>query len=549
MRAGSFLVDLLVVLAIFATYAATPPPDVNEAHYLTKAKHYWDRSFAPGDLFLDSSHAHLAFYFSFGWIAQWVDLDSFAWIGRILVWCGLACAWTDLMRAVTGRFGAAPLAALVWLTVLHFGHLSGEWVVGGLEAKSVAFIFVFAGLGRFVRGNFFACWIWWGLAACFHVLVGGWTIVAALLALLFRWRREPAHGNHYDWRLLLGLVLGALVSLLGVLPMLGLEQGVPAEQLAAAHRAYVYERLPHHLVFSSFHPHRMAAFLSVLVLWLVRLGTTRRDVALGRLDALALGTLPLLITGVLIDQIARSSGDWNWGAAWLRYYWFRAADVFVTLTMALGWIAPWLSLWQSPLRRDTTLLSTAVASAAALLIGYTAAVWEQHGDGRPRADQQSLPRDTNLADTWRIYDDWRRLGEWVSQHLPADAIVLTPRDQQTFKWYAQRAEVVSWKDVPQDAVGLIEWSARFQDVHQAAATANAERGTDLGLLVTTDDALTRLAQRYRATYCIVPRYQLYLREQYGFPARFARVYPRNENLSSWYVILKVGPEELDSPAN
>jgi hypothetical protein len=57
-------------------------------------------------------------------------------------------------------------------------------------------------------------------------------------------------------------------------------------------------------------------------------------------------------------------------------------------------------------------------------------------------------------------EHWREACLWVSDNLPAGSVCLTPVRQQTFKWYAQRAEVVTWKDVPQDATGLHEWWRR-----------------------------------------------------------------------------------------
>jgi hypothetical protein len=37
-----------------------------------------------------------------------------------------------------------------------------------------------------------------------------------------------------------------------------------------------------------------------------------------------------------------------------------------------------------------------------------------------------------------------------------------PLDGRAFKWYAQRAEYVSYKDCPQDASGIVEWNRRLQ---------------------------------------------------------------------------------------
>ena len=44
------------------------PPDVNEAHYLAKAKHFWQPDWCPADFFLNSPDAHTPFYVVFGWV-------------------------------------------------------------------------------------------------------------------------------------------------------------------------------------------------------------------------------------------------------------------------------------------------------------------------------------------------------------------------------------------------------------------------------------------------------------------------------------------------
>ena len=46
----------------------------------------------------------------------------------------------------------------------------------------------------------------------------------------------------------------------------------------------------------------------------------------------------------------------------------------------------------------------------------------------------------------------------------ADALFLTPRMSQTFRWYASRGEVVNWKDIPQDAKGIVEWWRRLGEI-------------------------------------------------------------------------------------
>ena len=52
------------------------------------------------------------------------------------------------------------------------------------ESKVIAYVFLFLGLAMLARNRW--CWVWpmLGIASGFHVLVGGWAVVAASLSWL-----------------------------------------------------------------------------------------------------------------------------------------------------------------------------------------------------------------------------------------------------------------------------------------------------------------------------------------------------------------------------
>src|SRR4029079_19192961 len=96
-----------------------------------------------------------------------------------------------------------------------------------------------------------------------------------------------------------------------------------------------------------------------------------------------------------------------------------------------------------------TLLVVAAADVASVVV-------EQRLDPRPGAVAQAFPaNELPVAERIRRWNEWREMCEWVSRNTPSDALFLTPRNQQTFKWDANRAEVVSGKDFPQDAAGIV----------------------------------------------------------------------------------------------
>ena len=58
--------------------------------------------------------------------------------------------------------------------------------------------------------------------------------------------------------------------------------------------------------------------------------------------------------------------------------------------------------------------------------------------------------------------DWLDVCRWIERNTPPNALILTPTQESwAFKWYAQRAEFVNYKDCPQDGPGIIEWNKRL----------------------------------------------------------------------------------------
>ncbi len=146
------LAELALIVLLCFCYAGSPPPGVNEPHYLGKAKHHWDPSWCAGDFFFESADAHGVFYWTFGWTTQFLTLPAAAWIGRLAVWSLFALAWRMFIHGLTAIPWMSALSAGVYLALVRYCHMSGEWVIGGVEAKGFAYALVFLGLSALVRG-------------------------------------------------------------------------------------------------------------------------------------------------------------------------------------------------------------------------------------------------------------------------------------------------------------------------------------------------------------------------------------------------------------
>lgn len=545
---GAWLERLLILL-LFYLRSGWPPPEVNEAHYLAKARHYWDPQWCQFDFFLNSADAHEVFYWTFGWVAAVAGLPAAAWIGRLVTWVLLAWTWQRLSFALVPARFAAVLSAATMIVLTTYGHMAGEWIVGGVEAKGFAFVLVFLGLEKLVHGRWHFVWPLLGAAAAFHVLVGGWSVIAAMIAWAIRRDDRPTLV-----RSLPSLAAGFVLSLPGLVPVLLLNRGTPAEIVAEANLIYVFERLPHHLVFHEF-PWLWIARHALLIVVLVFLA--RRVAPLwaspvtsaaraSRLHAFVVGAIVLSLCGIAIDQIGVAllrlwpdSVRLEAGlASLLRFYWFRLADVMVPCGVALLLLVA-IERWRilRPDRARWALIALLLGTCLPLAI----ANFQRQQRPVPGAVLQSYyPQRYELP--WDQFEqefhDWQRVCVWIQAETPADAIFLTPRAQQTFKWYAQRAEVVSVKDVPQDAQGIVAWRARIRDVYRPMVS-------QFGFAVLPDEEIIALANRYDASYVIVET------RKYASRPGLTRVYPPPDEENDSYAVYRIPPSQppsADAPA-
>jgi len=441
--------EVALVFLVFALEGASPVPAVNEAHYLGKAIHYWNPDWISEDFFLDSHDTHSVFYITFGWLSLWLSPTTLAWVGRIVTWLLLAWAWRRLSFAVVPRAWWSVLTAALFVWLGAACAMAGEWVVGGVEAKGFAYVAVFLGLESLVRGRWNSAWLLLGLAALFHVLVGGWSVAAAALAWCFLGGDRPPLRSMGP-----GLVGGFLLALPSLILSLELTWNADPAVVEQANQIYVFHRLYHHLNPAQFAPSVVLHFAVLMFVWVAIRWATPPEAPAWRMHAFVAGAVAICMAGI---AIAYATVPWpKLAAALLRLYWFRLADVAVPLGVALGGPALLARVEAKAARRRLAL-----ATMVGLML---VAAWHV-GQCAVRRVRPSPPGAYNLA--WGQFPPWRDACEWIAQsgQIPPDARFLTPRLNQTFRWYAQRSEVATWKDIPQDAVSIVQWWQRLRILH------------------------------------------------------------------------------------
>ena len=114
-------------------------------------------------------------------MTRWFSLETTAIVGRLVGLLILAAGWTALVSALVPGRWPALWAGWIFLALSAVGSLSGEWLVGGIEAKVVAYGLLFAAIAAGINGQ--ASGQGWqilvagalaGLAVSFHPVVGIW---------------------------------------------------------------------------------------------------------------------------------------------------------------------------------------------------------------------------------------------------------------------------------------------------------------------------------------------------------------------------------------
>lgn len=555
-------------------YAGDAAPGVNEAHYFVKAKNFWQPDWCANDLFASSGKAHATYYWWFGWPTRFLSLNVTAWIGRLVGWSLLAAGLLRLTQAMRMPPMSSVWVMVLWILGIQHGNLAGEWVIGGIEAKVPAYGLVLFGLAEIVQRRWSRGWVWLGAAAGFHVLTGGWSVVAAAIAFWLtergpkRWRisqsiaddrssgQETATGDDVRPAFFSrGLFLGGALSLFGLIPAAAMSWGATdAEQISAA-RIYAYFRISHHLMPAAFHFDWYVRHSILTIGCLISLAFAWRQMPIAVIERakdsepetliaeqaiafrilgwFAIGAMTISLAGLLIGLLPSIYPDQ--AAKLLRFYWFRLADAVTPLVLAFLLVYFFSARNNSsptaepqPRSQPSAIVWLGRAGMLAAIGLFAQASWERIQTGVPVSVSNrmlGLNADADYAEQRRTMEDWIAVCQFIRASTPEDAVLLTPRHQQTFKWYAHRAEVVNWKDTPQNAVALREWAKRFLEVYPA-------RLSTMRVTIRYDD-LRAMRAKYGCDWIVVDRRVV------GPELPLVQIYPASNQRNSTYAVYEL----------
>lgn len=454
--------------AISLTFLLDGNLESNELDTLALALHHLRPSFIAGDFRLSlPPGARLPFQVVLTPLLLALPLPAVSIVGRLGLYALLAGALGRLAAKLDMDRTEALIVGVLY-TLLGQQIVAGEFVIGGVESKSLAYAAVLWGLDFALGRRWARAGVAMGLAFTFHPLVGLWSTVAAALAL---WR-APRDA----WaRAVPAFLLAAAPGLALVLPLLG----PTAPSTVDGRWIYVYFRHPHHLDPSWFLKERepalrLAAALALAVGSLrVRFATeAQRTMArFGR------ATLAIFVLGLAASCLPRAE-------RFLVTYPFRVGD---TLFPLIG-----LSLAvRRVFQRRTSGLAGATKVAATAGAATLCLVALRH-DLEERSEWKEAPVHAAYA--------------WVRDHTPADAVVLCSPARDLAGILMRRVTVASAKGVPTAPADVAAWYLRLVDLN--GGKPPRQRGfaafdeLDDGFEALSPAEIDALAAKYHASYLL-----------------------------------------------
>ncbi len=417
----------------------------NETDYLPSIKQAVDRAWLPNDWYLNLNISYRqGFDFIFGELVSKFGFVNGAYLGRLLAYLLVAIAIYIFFRTIHLRPLFGILVLLFFLN--HQSLAAGEWIVGGLETKTIAYAMVILSFSFFLRKRYFIGFALAGAAISFHVLVGGYALICILVASLLNksWRTEWRLYLKNFWPFLITGSLGIWAVVEELIPQRGID-------VIKAWNIYVYYRVPDHVMpftWTNLHwkPELALATGLFIIIYFMRTSKSASFVA-----AFALGSVSMFLIGLGIYTIRDTT--------LLRFYWFRFPDVMLPFLSA-ALIALFLndfadrhiikkSLFQEFQLGLQTLLRLLPPTIIILLVVMMI--------------QQTNRLQISYKDS--LYNDPGTIlpaFEWISKNTPKQALFLVDPTELEFYIDAQRAMLVSWKHSPQSAGPILEWYKRIE---------------------------------------------------------------------------------------
>lgn len=410
----------------------------NEPDVLPLARQFFDHGWLPNDWYLNlNKNYQYPFDFVFGFVVYKLGFHVGAEIGRLLIYSFLAIAIFVFWRTIKLPFSLGLICLLIFLN--HQSLIAGEWIVGGVETKTIAYAFVFLSLSAYLSKKYLLGFALAGAAISFHVLIGSYALFCLIIAVAFTEAKQLNLGMvKQSWPLFITGFFGLQAIFLQLLPQSNVDT-------AKAWKIYVEYRHPQHLLPPYWEGYfwifeLIFALIIFLAIFIVRRSNINRFIS-----AYALGSVILFTIGLILHGLGKIT--------LLRFYWFRFPDVMIPfmLPILLALIINDMAIDRSNAisklkNRNFIIFNWPSAILTIIVISIvTFSIFQFQTHIRNSPESKSEPQ---------------VVFEWIASNTPKQAIFLVDPTIPYFYIHGQRSIFCSFKHVPIYPVDIIKWYER-----------------------------------------------------------------------------------------
>lgn len=491
----------------------------NEVDVLPLAKHFVDPSWMANDWYLDRPAGYRwLFQFLFGkLIIHWGFLAT-SIIGRLFCYALSAIGIVLLGKRLGLSLPFIMLATALFCGVedgYKQGAIADEWMIGGLEAKAIAYGLILIAIPLLFSKLYFWVAFLLGAATSFHVLVGGWAFLTTVGWICLRYQsRFPQFKQ-----VILILITYISASSWAIVPVIQQLSEPTPDAIIKPSYIYVFLRLSHHLNPLSWDLQWLAPiiYLAVLVgiINLLNKQAQSRDWLSIDTHRQELGefTFVSLVPFVCGTAIA----FWDTQGQWLQYYPFRFGDVMLPFATCFLGACLIEHGWQ---KNYQGLKSAYCIALLCLAVGFQSIEFKQQ-----ILDLRNFPSKEQDVTT-----EWKAMTTWINQNTPQDAVIISsPIEQTNFSWLTERSTIAKFKLLPQTKAAIIEQYHRWDDLsgnkalgeYVAKGKVSKQKTREVleeGYRQLTTAQVKRLMSKYDASYIVTKSdHQLNLEVVYRQP--------------------------------
>ena len=360
-------------------------------------------------------------------------------IGRIISFLLISYSYRLLTKALKLNLFLSTVSFFFFL--YFFGNGigdAGEWIVGGLESKVIAYSFAIISLASFLKKRYKTSFLFSGLSLSVHLLVGAYNIFCLIPLLVI-----IAKSNRTQFFMLLkASIYFFITGIIGVSEILSsLTNNTSKEVLERGWDIYVNIRVPHHLIpdFST------KTWVLLILLTIVNLYFIKNKETIKKLLAYyALFSVLILLIGLIIFHFFDSH--------YLRFYFFRFSDVILPLISIL------------------LLLSTISTAKYIIALAISCFVI-------PKSVQKSNIKEIVNKTSYDINhikektEKDKQMTRWILNNTNENNLFIIPPENLYFRLNTQRNIFISWwmlpnqqeykstNTIPQE---MIEWYNRLK---------------------------------------------------------------------------------------